>query len=191
MEVVVRYFLSAIDTVILKRKDSQGLIGLDQRECDPFGRSNNRGALVIREIEYCSDMSAGYYATLSNLKLPWINHRKCVVTLINDSPLLVATCHSFANFARALYGKFNHMLKSAHYFLAASLAISNVRFGSLAVPLVNTSPMSASEDKADVQTAAFLITDSLLTANCGPNPTGLNCASGAYYIQGNQCQALK
>ena len=67
----------------------------------------------------------------------------------------------------------------------------NVRFGSLAVPLVNTSPMSASEGKADVQTAAILNTDSLLTANCGPNPTGLNCASGVYYIQGNECQALK
>ena len=67
----------------------------------------------------------------------------------------------------------------------------NGRFGSLAALLVNTSPMSGFGGKADIYAAAFLDTDSLLTANCGRNTTGLNCVYGVYYIQGNKCQASK
>ena len=32
-------------------------------------------------------MPASYYATLASLELPRIDHRKCVVTLVDDSPL--------------------------------------------------------------------------------------------------------
>ena len=115
MKVEVGCFLPTKDAVVLERKYSKRLIGLDKRLCDPLGRNHNGLAFLMREIEQRSDMPACDNATLANFELPGVYHRKRMLALIYDRPSFFAACHSFAKVAWISYGKLNQLSSPIRY----------------------------------------------------------------------------
>lgn len=107
MEMEVRCFLSAEHSVVLERKYSEGLIRLDERLCDSFGRRHYGPALLIRKIEQRRGMPTRNHAALANFELPWIDDGQGVFAFVDDLPSFFATCHT--KVAWISYGKFDHM----------------------------------------------------------------------------------
>ena len=99
MEMEVRRFLSAVDAVVLERQDSKRLKSPYQRPGNALCRYRNSLALVLREIEQRSDMSARDHAALTKLELPRIDHRKRELALIDDRPAFFAPCDPLAQVA--------------------------------------------------------------------------------------------
>ena len=106
MEMEVRCFLSAEDSVVLERKYSQGPIRLDEGLRDSFRREHYGPALLIGQIEQGRNVPTRDNTALANFELPRIDQGQCMIAFVYDLPTFLATCH--AKVARILYGKFDH-----------------------------------------------------------------------------------
>lgn len=132
MEMEVRCFLSAEDSVVLEREDSEGLIGFDEGFGDSLGRNHDGSALLLREIEQCRDVSTCDDAALADLELPRVDHGECVLGFFYDLPFFLADCH--AKVAWVFYGEFDHllslvMLACQGELTTKSTAVGGIRLG--------------------------------------------------------------
>lgn len=104
VEMEVRGFLPAEDSVVLKRKYPEGAIGFDQRLGDSLGRDHDRAAFLGGKIEQCRDVPARDDAALAYLELPGIDYGERMFAFVHDRPSFFAAGHPFAQVARLSYG---------------------------------------------------------------------------------------
>lgn len=108
MEMEVRHFLAAVDTVVLESEDSQRLIGTDQRDGQSPGGTDDLFSLFVTEIQQCWGMPPGNDAALSDLVLIRVDDRDRMFAFIDESPGGVSSCKSLANLTWLLIREFNH-----------------------------------------------------------------------------------
>ena len=109
VKMIMRYFLSAKDTVVLKCQNAQRLIPADQRDSNPPGRPDDGGCLAFIQVQESANMPFGYHTALPNFVLRWIDHGNCAGTFIYDRPRWIASGKTLAKLAWMLRRKLDHI----------------------------------------------------------------------------------
>ncbi len=130
MKTKVRCLLSAVDAVVLERENSERLVGLHERRCDPLGCAGYSATFFVRELEQRRHVTTCNHTTLANLELPWIYDSERMVTFVNDCPPCRSARHSLAEIARVSYWKLDQR-RSPIQAVTPALDSFPVPFGSI------------------------------------------------------------
>lgn len=109
VKMIVRHFLAAIHTIVLKREYSQRLVRFDERKRDPLRGFDYGRSFSVREVEQCFCVAPSDNAALTHLELKWIDDRESEFRFLNHCPLFISARQTFTKLTGILSWQLNHV----------------------------------------------------------------------------------